>query len=195
MLARNTTFTYRDKPIDVPELGRKLNANYVIAGSIRHVGNQIRVRAQLIDTVDGYHAWSQKYERNATATDLLSIQVDLAEKISISLGGWSGGIALAEVQRSRSKPVSELSDYECMVQAFTAINAGFEDESTHVRSRACLETLVQREPNFAEARTLLAAVRADKPWLTSGLDPSEADDFKKQIDLVGLAQRTIGLSF
>ena len=188
VLARNTTFTYKSKAVDVPEVGRKLNANYVVEGSVRHVGNQIRVTAQLIDAADGNHIWSENYEREASATNLLALQDELATKISGSLGNWTGAIAAAELQRSRSKPVTELSAYECMAQGYEATVLLISNQTSR-RARTCLETLVQREPTHALAWVMLSQIRFTQRQYGAGLDPPESDDLDKRAYLAGLSKQ------
>ena len=158
VLARNTTFTFKGKSVDLPEMGRKLDAQYVVEGSVRRVGDKIRVAVQLIDSFGGIHVWSENYERDATSTNLLSIQDELAGKISASLGDWSGAIAAAELQRSHSKAVTELNAYECMVQADEASSLREYLTQTSRRARTCLEDLVRREPTNAEAWAWLSRV-------------------------------------
>jgi adenylate cyclase len=166
------------------EVGRKLDANYVIEGSVRHVGNQIRVTAQLINAADGNHVWSQNYERDATVSDLLAIQDEVAAKISGTLGGWSGSIAATEAQRSRSKPVAELSAYECMAQSpFAGVGAS----EPMRRARTCLESLVRREPNFAEGWAVLTGILIVQRSWGFGLDPPESEDLNKRAYLKDLA--------
>ena len=185
VLARNTTFTYKGKAVDVPEIGRKLDANYVVEGSVRRLGDQIRVTAQLINTAAGNHLWSQNFERDATTSNLLGLQEEIAGKISASLGAKTGVIARAELQRSSSKPVEELSAYECMIQAYPDTR-GIMSNETARRARACLEMLVKREPNYAEGWTMLAFTRGAQRQFAVGLDPPEADDIDKRAYLVGL---------
>jgi class 3 adenylate cyclase/TolB-like protein len=182
VLARNTTFAYKGKSVDVAELGRKLNAQYIIEGSVRRLGDQIRVTAQLIESSGGNHVWSQNYERDVTASNLLAVQEDLAGKISASLGNWTGAIAAAELQRSHSKLVAELNAYECMAQG---------DEANVVasaaalrRARTCLESLVQREPTNAEAWAGLSKVLFSERSWGAGLDPPESDNLDKRAYLV-----------
>jgi adenylate cyclase len=179
VLARNTTFTYKGKAIDVPEVGRKLDANYVIEGSVRHAGDQIRVTAQLIDVADGNHLWSQNYEREATVSDLIAIQDEVAAKISASLANWTGAIASAELQRSRSNAVTELNAYECIVQGYEASVLQVSSAASR-RAHTCLETLVQREPNNAEMWAMLSRVLSSQRWWGAGLDPPESDDLNKR---------------
>jgi len=185
VLARNTTFTYKGKAVDVPEVGRKLDADYVVEGSVRRLGDQIRVTAQLINTADGNHVWSQNFERSATTSNLLGLQEEIAGKISASLGAKTGAIARAELQRSSSKPVEELSAYECMIQANPDTRGILSNEAMR-RSRACLEVLVKREPNYAEGWAMLAAIRGTQRQFAVGLDPPEADDIDKRAYLANL---------
>src|SRR4051794_3310120 len=81
VLARNITFAYKKKTVEMQELGRQLQAQYVIEGSFRRVPDQISVTAQLIDARTGTHVWAQSYERPTTSTSLLSIQNDIAHHI------------------------------------------------------------------------------------------------------------------
>jgi adenylate cyclase len=187
VLARNTTFTYKGKAVDVSEVGRKLNANYVIEGSVRHVGNQIKATAQLIDVADGNHVWSENYERDATATDL-AIQDEVAGRISGSVGTWFGAIARTELERSRGKPVTDLTAYECMVGAAAAARLQEASEPMR-RARACLESLVQHEPNYADAWSMLALVRYVQRPFGAGLDPPESEDLDKRAYLVDLTMQ------
>ena len=151
VLARNTTFTYKGKAVDVPEVGRRLDANYVVEGSVRRIVDQIRVTAQLIESSGGNHVWSQNYERDATTSNLLGLQEELAGKISASLGAINGAIARAELQRSRSKPVEELSAYECIIQAYTGRTGILSDEAAR-RARACLEGARQARAELCRPR-------------------------------------------
>ena len=184
VLARNTTFTYKGKAVDVPEVGRKLDANYVVEGSVRRLGDQIRVTAQLINTADGNHLWSQNFERDATTSNVLGLQEEIAGKISASLGAKTGAIARAELQRSSSKPVEELSAYECMIQANPDTRGILSNEAAR-RARACLEVLVKREPNYAGGWTMLAFTLGSQRQFAVGLDPPEADELDKRAYLAG----------
>ena len=78
MLSRNATFAYKKKAIDPQELGRQLNAQYVIEGSFRRVADQISVTAQLIDARTGTHVWAENFDRPTASTSLLAIQDDVA---------------------------------------------------------------------------------------------------------------------
>ncbi|MBV9560873.1 MAG: guanylyl cyclase, partial [Bradyrhizobium sp.] len=188
VLARNTTFTFKGKAVDVLEVGRKLNANYFIEGSVRRAGNQIRVTAQLISAADGNHVWSENYERDASAIDFLSIQDEIAGRISGSVATWYGAIARNELERSRGKPLADLTAYECMVGAAAAARLQVVSEPMR-RGRACLESLVQHEPDNADGWSMLALVRYVQRSFGAGLDPPDSEDPDKRAYLVGLTMQ------
>jgi adenylate cyclase len=110
VLARNTTFTYKGKAVDVPELGRQLRADYVIEGSFRRVPDQISVTSQLIDAHSGTHVWAQTYDKPTASTNLLAIQDEISERISAAIGDtWTGEVARAELDRAHATAARKTS--------------------------------------------------------------------------------------
>lgn len=173
VLARNTTFAYKKKAMEMQELGRQLEAQYVIEGSFRRVPDQISVTAQLIDARSGTHVWAQTFERPTTSTSLLSIQNDIAHHIGAAVGDIrTGAVAKAELERSRAKSASELSSYECVLQGYQASAAQSAAEPMR-RARACLETTVKRDPNYAEAWAIFTRVLQIQYSWGTGLDDNE----------------------
>ncbi len=176
ILARNSTFAYRKKAVDIRELGRKLQAQYVIEGSFRRVADQISVTAQLIDTGTGDHVWAQTYERPTTSTNLLAIQDDIAQHIGAAVGDIrTGAVAKVELERTRDKPPTELSSYACVLQGYRA-SAAQNDASAVRRARACLEATVKRDPEYAEAWAILTRVLSLQRGWGTGLDDAEDPD-------------------
>src|SRR5258708_748979 len=179
VLARNTTFAYKKRAIDVEELGRQLQAQYVIEGSFKRVPDQIGVTAQLIDTRTGTHVWAQTYERLTASTSLLSIQNDIAQHIGAAVGDIrTGAVAKAELERVRTKPATELSSYECVLQGYQASAAQSAAEPMR-RARACLDSTVKRDPTYAEAWAILTRILQIQYTWGTGLD-----DNNKRVDLV-----------
>lgn len=179
VLARNTTFAYKKKAMEMQELSRRLQAQYVIEGSFRRVPDQISVTAQLIDARTGTHVWAQTYERPTTSTSLLSIQDDIAQHIGAAVGDIrTGAVAKAELERAHAKPATELSSYECVLQGYQASAAQSAAEPMR-RARACLEATVKRDPNYAEAWAILTRIlQIQHGWGTG------RDDNDKRVDLV-----------
>jgi adenylate cyclase len=79
VIARNSTFTYKGKPVDVKQVGRQLGVHYVVEGSVRKAGNRIRVSCQLINATNGAHVWADRFDRNLT--DIFAVQDELTQKI------------------------------------------------------------------------------------------------------------------
>jgi class 3 adenylate cyclase/TolB-like protein/Tfp pilus assembly protein PilF len=183
VLARNTTFAYKDQAQNVEELGRKLHAQYVIEGSFRSVPDQISVTAQLIDARTGTHVWAQTYARPTTGTNVLTIQDDIAQRIGAAVGDIrTGAVAGAEVERTRTKPAAELSSYECVLNAH--LGATFTAAESVRRARTCLEATVKRDPTYGLAWAILARVLTTQRYYGVGLDSPGADDIDKRAYLV-----------
>jgi len=81
--SRNAVLPYKGKPVDIPQLGKKLNVDAVLEGSIRKAGNRIRISAQLIDTKEGFHLWAERYDRELK--EVFDLQEEIAKKIAAAL--------------------------------------------------------------------------------------------------------------
>ena len=83
MVARNSTFTYKNRAVKIPDVGRELGVRYVVEGSVWKVGDQVRITAQLVDAVAGHHLWAERYDRDVT--DIFGVQDEISQKIAIAL--------------------------------------------------------------------------------------------------------------
>ena len=83
VIARNSTFTYKGKPVDVKQVGRELSVRYVLEGSVRKAGNRVRVTGQLIDAASGAHVWADRFDRDLT--DIFAVQDELTREIIAAL--------------------------------------------------------------------------------------------------------------
>ncbi len=95
VIARNSTFFYKGKPLDVAQVARDLKVRYVLEGSVRKIGNRVRVTAQLIDAVTNDHLWAERYDREQA--DVFDLQEEITRTVVASLGPQ---IELAEIARS-----------------------------------------------------------------------------------------------
>ncbi len=111
VIARTSTEVYRSMAHDVREIGKPLNADYVLEGSLQVDGYHLRVTAQLIDSRTGSHVWSERYDRDAA--EFFPIQDEITGKIAATLTGWQGQIVEAERALARRKNAADLdaSDY------------------------------------------------------------------------------------
>jgi adenylate cyclase len=184
VVARNTTFAYKGQAVDIEELGRKLHAQYIIEGSSRRAPDQLSVTAQLIDARTGNHVWAQTYERPTSSTNLLALQDDIAQHIGSAVGDIrTGTVASAELARTRTKPVGELSSYECVLQARQANTIQTATEPVQ-RARLCLEVTVKRDPTYADAWAMLSRLLYTQRSWGTGLAEPDASDIGARANLV-----------
>ncbi len=109
VIARNSTEVYAGKPVDVRQVGKDLNVQYVLEGSVQRQGEQLRVTAQLVDAASGTHVWSERWDR--PAADFFAVQTEIVQHAVNQLGG-SGVIMAAENRAAERKRPENLSAYE-----------------------------------------------------------------------------------
>jgi TolB-like protein len=109
VIARNSTEVYKDKPVDVRQIGKDLKVSHMLEGSFQRQGDQVRITAQLIDAATGTHVWSERYDRSAGK--VFEIQSDVADRIANSLGG-EGAVASSALTAAKRKRPSDLGAYE-----------------------------------------------------------------------------------
>jgi adenylate cyclase len=107
VIARNSSFTYKGKSVDIKLVGRELGVRYVLEGSVRKGGNRVRITAQLIDTVSGAHVWAERYDRDLS--DIFAVQDELTATVA---GLIEPALAQAEQQRAMRKPPERLDAWE-----------------------------------------------------------------------------------
>src|SRR6266481_4930073 len=103
VIARNSSFTYKGRTVDVKQVGRELGVRYVLEGSVRKAGNRIRVTAQLIEAETGKHVWAERYDRDLA--DIFAVQDEIAQAVTVAI---APAIAGAEQQRAMRKPPDSL---------------------------------------------------------------------------------------
>src|SRR5476649_831082 len=95
VIARNSSFTYKGKAVDIKQVGRELGVRYVLEGSVRKATNRVRITAQLIDAGGGQHVWAERYDR--ALEDIFVVQDEITQSI---IGAIAPGIVAAEIQRT-----------------------------------------------------------------------------------------------
>jgi adenylate cyclase len=103
VIARNSTFTYKGRAVEVRQVGRELGVRYVLEGSLRKAGNRIRVTAQLVEAESGKHVWAERYDRDLS--DIFALQDEITEAVTIAI---APAIADAEQHRAQRKPPGSL---------------------------------------------------------------------------------------
>jgi adenylate cyclase len=148
VIARNSSFTYKGKAVDVRTVAKELGVRYVVEGSIRRAGNRIRVTAQLIDSVTGNHVWAEKYDR--VLEDVFAVQEEVTQSI---VGAIAPQIAESELDKTRRRGGRDLSAYEISLRAYAHVTEADLRMDGALRERAILEA---REALAIEPRNILA---------------------------------------
>ena len=152
VIARNSSFTYKGRPVDVRQLARELGVRYVLEGSIRKGGDRIRVTAQLIDALAGNPIWSERYDRGLA--DLFALQDEITQTL---VGAIAPEIDQAERQRAERYTPDSVDTWLMFQKGLTAYY-----ETTEDSLKAAVEILdevCRRDPHFAQAHAFAADAR------------------------------------
>jgi len=112
VIARNSTFAYKDQAVDVKRVGRELGVRYVLEGSVRKSGSRLRITGQLIDASTGSHLWADRFD--GRLDDIFDLQDRVSEMVVAAIGAKLEG---AEIERARKKPTDSLVAYDYFLQA------------------------------------------------------------------------------
>jgi len=167
VIARNSTFTYKGKPVKVQQVGRELGVRYVLEGSVRKAGDKVRVTAQLVDAQSGNHLWAERYDRDLK--DIFAIQDEITMKIIMALQ-----VRLTEGDQARisAKGTDNLEAYLLCLQGGEQIRRMNKDGT--VRGRQMAEKAIALDPNYALAYRRLAVTYANEVPLRLSKDPRQS---------------------
>ncbi len=149
VIARNSTFTYKGRAIDVKQVGRELGVGYVLEGSVRKAADRLRITGQLVDAANGAHVWAQLFD--GKADDIFALQ----DEITLSVvGAIEPSLRLAEVERVKRKRPDSLDAYDLVLQAQSDVDSGMPDRAT--QALALLDRALALNPNYALAHAFAA---------------------------------------
>ncbi|MBP2234377.1 adenylate cyclase [Sinorhizobium kostiense] len=150
VIARNSTFALRGQAEDIRTIGAKLGAGYVVEGSARRAGDQLRIVAQLIDARSGAHLWSRTYDRRVE--DVFALQTELTAEIVSHLVSY---VRQTEVANAAERPTENLQAYDLVLQARNRYKHGSKDAEALLAARALLHRALELDPGYAAARANL----------------------------------------
>jgi adenylate cyclase len=160
VIARNSSFTYKGKPVKVQQIGRELGVRYVLEGSVRKSGNKIRITAQLIDAETGHHLWAEMYDRELK--DIFDLQDEITKEIITAL---QVKLTEGEQARIRAKGTDNLEAYLKVLKA-RELYMRWNIEDNH-KARRLLREALELEPNYAQTYLGLAGTHIMDVYLGS----------------------------
>jgi TolB-like protein len=162
VIARNSSFTYKGRAIDVKQVGRELGVRYVLEGSVRKAANRVRITGQIIDANAGATLWSERFE--SALDDVFELQDQMATSV---VGALVPHLESAEIERARHKPTESLDAYDYYMRGmwtFRQVSRNATDEALPLFYEA-----IQRDPEFASAYAMAAwchSWRKLSRWMT-----------------------------
>jgi TolB-like protein len=162
VIARNTAFTFKGKPLDVKTIGRELNVRYVLEGSVQRGGNRLRVNVQLIDAETGNHLWAERFDK--PLTDLFDMQDEIVARLA---GALNAQLAAADARRAEQAPNPDSMDH--YFQGLAWLNRGITPDNVR-QAQSFFNRALAADPDNVDA--LVGSARAD---LLEGASPFVTD--------------------
>ena len=181
VIARNSTFTYKGKPVKVQQVGRELGVKYVLEGSVRKSGDKVRITAQLVDAQTGHHLWAERYDRELK--DIFAIQDEITKKIITSVH-----VKLTEGEQGRlyAKGTANLDAYLKASEASWYSRQGTREGL--LKAKKLAEEAIDLDPKYPAAYSTLGMFYGVSIWY--GMSESPTESLKRAIEL---SQKAIAL--
>lgn len=197
VIARNSSFTYKGRSVDIKQVGRELGVRYVLEGSVRKAADRVRITGQLIDAATGIHLWADRFD--GSLSDLFDLQDQLTTSV---VGAVAPKLELAEIERARRKPTDSLDAYDYYLHGIANAHQFTREASS--RALPLFERAIELDPNFAApygGAVRCYAQRHANGWMVeAGHENAEALRFARRAVAVGkddagtLAWAALGLA-
>ena len=181
VIARNSSFAYKGRAVDIKQVARELGVRYVLEGSVRKAGNRLRVTGQLIDAETGVHLWAERYDRDMA--DIFAIQDEITASV---VGAIEPEILMGEGRRAVRKPTANLDAYDCCMRGMWShyqLTKEQVEEAIRWHRRA-----IALDPGFGRAHMALA--RALMSYIHFGFSDDVARD---RAELAAAAGRAVAI--
>jgi len=167
VIARNSTFVYKGRPVNIQQVSKELGVRYVLEGSVRKAADRVRITAQLIDAITGDHVWSERYDRDLK--DIFALQDEITMKVITALQ-----VTLTEGEQANilAKGTDNLEAYLKFLRGVKHLSRLNKQDVAVARKRA--EETIALEPNYAMGYWLMARVNFAEVWLGSSKFPKES---------------------
>lgn len=169
VIARNSSFTYKGRPIDVKQIRHELGVRYVLEGSVRKVGNRVRIAGQLIDAITGAHLWADRFD------DSLEDVFELQDKVASSVAGViEPALQAAETARLVNRPTADMTAYDLYLRAYAMYLSSAKQIPGALR---LLEQALARDPDYGLALAW-AAICCRRMLVDGSSEDRKADSLK-----------------
>jgi adenylate cyclase len=175
VIARNSAFQYKGKAVDIRQVGQELGARYVLEGSVRRMGDRIRITAQLVDAMTGAHRWAERYDREQH--DVFAVQDEVVRAIAAILAAH---VRRAEIERALLKPPAAWQAYEYYLRGAEAffLHMNRRTKASLYDARRLLEQSLAIDPDYARAAAVLSSTHLNtyiEPFDRDYLSPAALD--------------------
>jgi len=167
VIARNSTFTYKGKAVEVKQVAKELGVRYVLEGSVRKAGTRVRITAQLIDATTGRHVWAERYDRQIE--DIFELQDEMSQTIA---GAVEPELSAAERDRVLTKPPDNLDAWENYQRGLW--NMWFYEREPNLEAEVLLNRATELDPRFAPAYAYGTYVRYQRVIMGWSDDPQRS---------------------
>jgi len=164
VIGRNTAFSYKNRPIDLKQIGRELNVRYVLEGSVQRSANRMRVNVQLIDAESGSHLWAERFDK--TVADLFDMQDEIVARLANALNAQ---LIIAEARRAERAPAPDSMDL--YFQGMSAYNRGLTPDRLS-EARRLFERALALDPDNVDA--IVGAARTESAFAWSHMSDDRA---------------------
>jgi len=149
VIARNSSFTYKGRAVDVKQVGRELGVRYVLEGSVRRAGNTVRITGQLVDTATGAHLWADRFD--GTLEDVFDLQDQVTSNV---VGAIAPRLEQAEIERAKRKPTDSLDAYDYYLRGLACVHRWTRDANREALRH--FARAIELDPDFAVAYGMAA---------------------------------------
>ena len=182
VIARNSSFTYKGRAVDVKQVGRELGVRYVLEGSVRKAANRVRITGQLVDTATGAHLWADRFDGGLG--DIFDLQDQVTESV---VGAIAPAVEKAEIERAKRKPTESLDAYALYLRGLARLYQ-FANRQANDEALRLFNSAIELDPDFASAygrAALCYAFAKANGWIS--VTPNEIAEVTR------LAQRAVEL--
>src|SRR5213079_1849690 len=146
VIARNSSFTYKGRAVDVKQVGRELGVRYVLEGSVRKAANRVRITGQLVNTATGAHLWAERFDGGLG--DIFDLQDQVTESV---VGAIAPAVEKAEIERAKRKPTDSLDAYAIYLRGLARHYQSDNSRQAIEDALRLFNTATELDPNFAAA--------------------------------------------